>query len=70
MGVVSTTVPVSLGLGPQVSSRLSDSPAMVVTSHEQASMQRVMKQMAMMQGKAMCVPFVPQTPPRHTRGWC
>jgi TNF receptor-associated protein 1 len=43
----------------KVSSRLSDSPAMVVTSHEQASMQRVMKQMAMMQGKAMSDMMVP-----------
>ena len=35
----------------QVSKRLSDSPAVIVTGHEQASLHRMMKQMALMQGK-------------------
>lgn len=45
----------------KVSKRLSDSPAVVVTGHEQASLQRMMKQMAVMQGKTMAeAPMPPQ----------
>eukprot|EP00667_Euglena_gracilis_P003536 EG_transcript_3547 len=53
----------------KVSKRLSDSPAMVVTGHEQASLQRMMKQMAIMQGKnmseALLPPQVLEFNPRH-----
>lgn len=54
----------------KVSKRLSSSPAVVVTGHEQASMQRMMKQMAMMQGKTMSESMLPpqvlEYNPKHT----
>lgn len=53
----------------KVSKRLSDSPAVISTGHEQASLHRMMKQMAMMQGKntndAGLPPQVLEYNPKH-----